>query len=231
MIVVVNWEAGAAGTRTVSLAVNGTVISTYSTTEVQTAPTLIQLSAAPFLNVGDVVTVMASHDLNTAQFIAAGSYISATLTDTSAPVPTTPVPPTSTGQTQTFPAGSTIAPLTAVIVSSTGSVTPVDPTTVQEDSGNPIYPIVTGISLTAGTVGENITVACSYGGIYQVPGAQFTVGALFYAITGGYISQDYSLVFAPPTSSPPVALPWVVVVGRAITANSFIFEPHIPNLS
>src|SRR5258708_7162680 len=104
------------------------VVSAYSTTETQSAPTLIQLSAAAYLQVGDVVTVVASHDLSTAQFIAPASYISATLTDTSAPIPTTPIPTTSTSPTQSFPAGSTIAPLTAVIVDSNGNVNPVDPT-------------------------------------------------------------------------------------------------------
>lgn len=227
VIVLLNWGAGAAGVRTGTVLVNGnTVLATSSTSGTQTGPTTIQVSLNPYFNVGDVMTVIATDDLSTAQTLVAGSSITATLTDTTAPSPATSGVPANTGtsSTRTFTADSTIAPLTALAVGADGNVSAIDPTTVQTDgTGDPIYPIVTGISLSSASVGESATVGTYYGGVYEYDGANFTVGGLIYAGAGGVLTQDYATIVA--------TCQWIVVVGRAISSNQFIYEPHIPNLS
>ena len=219
-----NWDAGAAGVRTATLFLNGTTaLSTWSTDNVTAAPTTIQLTSAQHFNAGDVLTVVVTHGLNTAQIISPGSYIAATLTDTDTPVSTMVIPNTSVSKTQKLIAGAVISALVAVITDSNGNIEPVDPATVQTASpGAPIYPILPGVALSSGGVGTEITVGTYYGGLYNAPNANFTVGGLLYAGVGGAITQDYSTINS--------TCQWVVVVGRAITPTQFIFEPHIPNL-
>jgi len=121
----------------------------------------------------------------------------------------------------TFNANTNLIPLTAVMVQSDGGVSAIDPTTVVTDGqGYPIYPIVSGITLSTATAGAPITVGTNYGGVYEYDGANFTVGALIYATVGGILTQDYSNV--------TTNCQWIIVVGRAITPNQFIIEPHIP---
>ena len=224
VVVVLNWEAGLAGTRTGTVLLNGTtVLSTFSTNYTQTAPTTIQMSVSQYFNEGDVLTVLVSHSLGTAQFIAAGSYISAMLTsmDTQTPLPAIP---NGTSTTYTFPAAVSISVGVALAVNSSGKIIPIDPTTVQTDgNGNPVYPIVSGVSLSSGAAGASITIGSNYGGIYEIDGENFTVGGLIYAAVGGAITQDYATVIS--------TCQWVVVVGRAISPTQFIYEPHIPNLA
>jgi hypothetical protein len=219
--VLLNWDTGDAGVRTGTVFLNGaTVLATASTSGTQTGPVSLQLSLTPYFNKGDVMTIVATHNLTVAQDIIVGSYVSATYTDNTEPGGGVVVP---TNSTLTFTAEDTIAPLQAVAVGSDGNVSQIDPTTVQTDAGNPIYPIVTGISLSAATAGQSVTVATTYGGVFEYDGANFTVGSLIYAGAGGILTQDYSTVVE--------TCQWTVVIGRAITANQFIFEPHIPNLS
>jgi hypothetical protein len=223
VVVELEWGAGDAGYRTGTLFQNGMAIGAASTSGTQTGPTTVQISLLQQFNVGDVITVIATHGLSTAQFITVGSYISATLTDTSAPPSGVVIPSGSTSATLTFTVDAALVPLTAVAVDSDGNVTAIDPTTVQTDGhGNPIYPIVTGVTLSTAIVGGPVTVGNNYGGVYEYDGASFTVGGLLYATTGGLLTQDYTNVVAD--------CQWVIVVGRAIATNQFIYEPHIPSL-
>jgi hypothetical protein len=220
-----DWGAGDAGYRTVTLFSNGTTaLGTTSTDGTTAGPTTIQLSVVQYLNVGDVIKVVATHGLGVSQVILAGSYISATLTDTSTETSSgVTIPSSSTGTTQTFTADTQLAPLTALLVTSNGNVVAVDPTTVTTDGqGDPIYPIISGVSLSTALAKASVTVGTNYGGVYEFDGANFTVGGLIYATIGGVLTQDYSSVAAN--------CKWVIVVGRAISANQFLYEPHIPNL-
>lgn len=233
--VLLNWGTGYAGTRTGTVLLNGTTsLATSSTDSNQTAPTSLLISLTPYLNEGDVLTVVATHNLSTDQTIIVGSYIVATFTD--AIVPTANgggvTPSNGTNFISTFTADGTINSLTAIAVGLDGNVSAIDPTTVQTDgNGDPIYPLVTGVSLSSANGGESILVGTYYGNVYEYDGANFTVGGLIYAGAGGILTQDYSAIVG--TLSPPTVAPcqWVVVVGRAISANQFIYEPHIPNLS
>jgi len=223
--VTLNWGSGVAGVRTGTVFLNGaTVLAASSTEGTQAGPTSLQISLTSYFNQGDVMTVVATHNLVTSQTIVAGSAVTATLTDTTVPSTSTGVPSnTGTSSTRTFIADATLVPLTALAVGSDGKVTAIDPTTVQTNGGDPIYPIVTGVSLSSATTGESVTVATYYGGVYEYDSASFTVGGLLYAGVGGVLTQDYATIIS--------TCQWVVVVGRAIASNQFIYEPHIPNLT
>jgi hypothetical protein len=224
IVVELDWGVGDAAYRTGTLFQNNTAIGSSSTDGTTAGPTAIQMSLVQYLNKGDKVTVQATHGLATAQPLVAGSYISATLTSASAPATSSvPIPPNNTSPTLTFDAETALAPLTAVYVVADGNVKAIDPTTVTTDgAGNPIYPIVTGVTLSNALQGSPVTVGNNYGGVYEYDGAGFTVGGLIYAGVGGALTQNYATVVA--------SCQWIVVVGRAISANQFIYEPHIPNL-
>ena len=244
MIASLNWGTGVAGVRTGNIFLNkagspptSLVIGTASTDSTQTGPTTIQMSLNQYFDVGDVITVVATHSLATTQTVVTGSYISATLTDTTQPDNSVGIPPNSTSSTRTFVAGVSLSPLTAIAVlpqsPPDGGVYPIDPTTVQTDGhGNPIYPIVSGVTLSSATIGATVTVGTNFGGVYEHTDANFIVGGLIYASAGGVLTQDYSLiVLGDYSTSPPIPpCPWVVVIGRAISSSQFIYEPHIPNL-
>jgi hypothetical protein len=248
LIVSLNWGMGVAGVRTGNIFLSkagspptSLVIGTASTDGTQAGPTTIQMSINQYFDAGDVITVIATHSLTTVQTILAGSYISATLTDTTPPDNSVGIPSSSTSATRTFIAGTSLSPLTAVAVLPNsppdGSVSAIDPTTVQTDGhGNPIYPIVTGVTLSSAITGGKVTVGTNFGGVYEYVGGSpplaFTVGGLIYAGAGGLLTQDYSIIVNGNNSVSPPTPPcqWVVVVGRAISTNQFIYEPHIPNL-
>jgi hypothetical protein len=224
IVVQLNWGEGDAAYRTGTLFQNSTVIGSSSTDGTIAGPTTLQMSLIQYLTKGDVLTVVATHGLATAQQIIAGSYISATLTSEAAPpVNNVPIPPNDTSSTLTFNAETALPPLTAVYVVADGDVAAIDPTTVTTDGhGNPVYPIVTGVTLSNALAGAPVTVGNNYGGVYEFEGSNFTVGGLLYAGVGGSLTQNYATVVA--------TCQWVVVVGRAISSKQFIYEPHIPNL-
>lgn len=82
-----------------------------------------------------------------------------------------------------------------------------------------VSPIPDGITLTSAILGGVASVGQLYGGLYSVSGAALTPG-LLYVGPGGVLTQNFA--------SLPTSAFWVVVVGRAISATEFIFEPHLP---
>jgi len=100
IVVEINWGIGGLGYRTANLMLNSTtVLDTVSTDGTQTGPTTIQMSIVQSLNKGDVIQVIAIHGLTTAQQVMTGSYISATITSSSAPTATVSIPSSSTSPT------------------------------------------------------------------------------------------------------------------------------------
>jgi hypothetical protein len=106
--------------------------------------------------------------------------------------------------------------------------------------GTVLFPFVDGIT-TAGVAYPAsppvsppvpIVVECgtTYGGVYQIAGANFTVGALLYVGPGGVLTQNYAALINPlsPPLSPPLEVQWVICAGRAIGADTIIFEPTLP---
>lgn len=110
---------------------------------------------------------------------------------------------------------------------------PIDPTSVSQGSppfSSDIYPFVDGITLNSAAAGSPVTVATGYGSPFQVPGAGLVQGGLLYAGPGsvsppagvGTVTQDYQGTVLPSCA-------WVIVVGRALDDQTFVYESHIPN--
>jgi hypothetical protein len=87
-------------------------------------------------------------------------------------------------------------------------------------SGGVLYPFIDGITTTPVTTGDTVGCATTYGGAYQIAGASFTSGALLYVGLNGVLTQNYE------TLLPEVQ--WIICAGRAINANTVIYEPSLP---
>jgi hypothetical protein len=220
------WDTGADGERVVTILQNGQPV--YTTFIDGPAPITLPFATSVVANQGDVFAVNASHNLGSSQAVIAGSFF--TMLQTSTDTTVVQPPSDALSGTQTFVAGASLSALTAVYINGAGQALPIDPTTIVTDggSGDVIAPIASGATLEAGTTGGNVTVGTTYGGLYQVTGAAFTVGGLIYVAWDGTFTQDYSdLVQATgPFLGHPIK--WIICVGRAISADTFIWEPHVP---
>lgn len=109
----------------------------------------------------------------------------------------------------------------AVSIDATGRVIPVIPTreAIPADSV-PGLPYVDGITLSSGNLGDTVQVATSYGSVYQIPGATLTVGGVIYVNADGTMTQSHDTV--------ETHCFWTVVIGRALTPDTILFQPHLP---
>src|SRR5579863_5846100 len=99
-----------------------------------------------------------------------------------------------------------------------------------ETSGSVLYaitgtnvvlaPIPDGITIDSAPAGGSVDAGTFYGGLYKVAGAGFTLGGLLHAGLNGLVTQDYATLITQ--------VGWIIVVGRAITATEFVYEPHLP---
>ena len=231
-----NWGPGAAGARTVTVMDGANPIATQSTDPSQAGPVSLPFGATVNLTEGDVITVLASHSLPADQQVVAGSILTVVMYSPEPDVtPVVPPSPTS-GGTQTFIAASDFPALTAVSVGAYGEVSPVDPTTVTINPSSispPFsydeYPFVDGVSLTAARAGGTVVVATGYGSAFRVPGAGFVPGGLLYAgpgslsppVPAGAVTQDFEGLVLQECR-------WIIVIGRAMDSETFVYEPHIP---
>jgi hypothetical protein len=87
-------------------------------------------------------------------------------------------------------------------------------------SGAVLAPFPDGITTSAAIAGQPIQVATNYGEAFAGTGLTFSTGGLIYAGLNGAITQNYTLLASQ--------VGWIIVLGRADTGSSFIFEPHIP---
>lgn len=206
------WSDGEDTTRAVNLLVNG--VSMYSTSTMSPS---IQFSTNLVMQAGDVLSVMASHSSTNPQQLLNG-FLSASLFSQD----TTPEPiiPSGVDTNKTFTADVAFPILSAVRVTETSGVSPVDITTVTTSNGYTVYPYVDGVAVTQGVAGEQVQVVTGYGGWFQVAGAGFIPGGLLYVGSNGVLTQDFT---AAVTGNQ-----WLVCVGRAMDSDSFLFEPHIP---
>jgi hypothetical protein len=227
---------GEAGVRTVTVYLTPISGSPPSPVAIITASTPLQAGPVnlPFgdtvnLNEGDILTVIATHNLSDDQFVIAGSMFSSVLYQSSPDV-TPPVPPSPTsGGTLTLTAKVSMPALTAVFVDQYGEVEPIDPTTVNFNPSSlsppfpyDVYPFVDGVTLSSVTAGQPVTIATGYGSVFSVPAAGWTPGGLLYVGVGGVITQNFE-------GSVLQDCQWVVVVGKALDSDTFAYEPHIPN--
>jgi hypothetical protein len=230
-----NWEAGDAGVRTVTVYAQyasgspptPVAIITESSPTSQTGPFILPFSGTFNFSVGDILTVVATHGLSIPQQVGPGSLFSAVIyQNTPDNTPVAPPSPTS-GGTQTLTADADMAALTAVYVDGSGGVVPVDPTGVTPGpSLSPpffydVYPYIDGVTLADVTTGNTVTIAVGYGSAFQIPGANFIPGGLLYARPGGVLSQDFNDVILSDCK-------WIIVAGRALDSQTFLYEPHIP---
>jgi len=213
---IVNWDTtGGPGTRTITLTQNGTAVATNSATSLTGNPFLTQFSTVLNLNTGDVLQLQASHTCTTAQTVLGGSSFLG-LVDPGGAGAISSAVNTSSSSTLSLVAGTALAAATAVAIRGNGQVLAVNPNTSTQGAS----PFVDGITLAAAASGNEASVATGYGQVYTFTGASFTPDALLYVNSDGTLTQDYS------TITQNVA--WTVCVGRAITATTFLFQPHLP---
>jgi hypothetical protein len=206
--------------RTVTVFQNGTPIFTNATDPTFVAPFAVSISGYGNFNMGDVIQVEASHGFAVSQDVGPGSFFSMILTGPQEPPVQIP-PDVADNTTQTYTADETMAVLTAVSVQGDGGVAHIDPTVVNMLSGTVVFPFVDGITLAPVTVGNSVTVTGTYGAAFTVTGLPaFTVGGLLYVGLNGVLTQDYTTLITE--------VQWVICVGKAINANTFIYEPHLP---
>jgi hypothetical protein len=96
-----------------------------------------------------------------------------------------------------------------------GSVFPIDPVNATT------VPFLGGVVTDPVILGQLANIGTNYGSEYTVTGATFTPGGLVYAGTGGVLTQDYNALI--------LVVKWVIVVGRAISNNTLLFQPQIPS--
>lgn len=84
-----------------------------------------------------------------------------------------------------------------------------------------VYPYIDGVTLASVVSGNPVTIAVGYGSAFQIPGANFVPGGLLYAGPGGVLTQDFNDVILSDCK-------WIIVAGRALDSQTFLFEPHIP---
>jgi hypothetical protein len=216
----INWGAGDAGVRNVIIFKGATPIFTNSTDINIVGPTILPFTTTGVFSAGDVITVVGTHNLPIAQDVLAGSFFRMMLMD--ADSAELVVPSSGGSKTKNFISAANFPALTAVTMDSNNHVVPLRVDNVVIDgTGNAVLPFVGGIALSPGTAaGTSVAVAVTYGGAFKYAGANFTVGGLIYVGLNGALTQDYATLVTQVS--------WIVYVGRATAADTFIYEPHIP---
>lgn len=221
----ISFGAGDAGTRQVSITVNGVVVFESVATDASTSgPVDIPYTYGQTFNAGDIIQVQAFDSLSVSQPITAGD-ITCLLLPTGDSFATVPDNTDQGGAEvpKVFIAGVNVVPLQAVQIGSNGRVFLIDPTT-NVLAGSPplsVFPRIDGVTLGTATTGNPVDVCTVYGGVYQAPTDQgWTVGGLLYAGPGGTLTQDFPSILN--------TCYWVIVVGRATTSDTLIYEPNLP---
>lgn len=173
------------------------------------------------IEAGDVIQVLASHNSVNPQTVLSGSkfYMIQANSDANAGGFSGD---NDNASTKTFTAATNFPAGTVVGINTAGEAAPIDPTTVQQDAnGNTIYPFADGIATAAGVAGQPVAVATSYGGIFtpNQPTA-FTPGSLIYVGPNGMVTQNYATLITE--------VQWIICVGKALTAATMLWEPHVP---
>ncbi len=221
---VIPWDpAGDRGTRTVNLLQNKVVITTSAIDSTAADPFTSQFSTVLLLHQGDILEVQVAHTCSTAQSVLTGATflglqdVGAASGTSASPTPVTPGGSNASSTTVAFTADLPLAALTAVSIQTDGGVLATDPTITTPG----VIPFMDGVTLTsASAAGEQVSVAVAYGQAYAVDGANFTIGGLLYVGINGILTQDFTTL----TQN----VRWVICVGKAITATTFMYEPHIP---
>ena len=145
------FSAGDSGTRTVTITQNGIPIATVSSDPLAQPttppePLTLYFTFTGDFQQGDVIQVIASHNLSSSQDVLPGSFFS--MIQTSASGTAINVGSSNTDGTKNFTAEVTVQPLTVVRVLPDGNVTPIDP----------FIPVITGVSEDASNL---LTITCN----------------------------------------------------------------------
>jgi len=212
---VLNWGSGIGG-KSVSIVVNGQIV--YSTDTNSAGPISLPFSTLLALNAKDAIAIQATSDSN--ETILAGSEFDALL-NSSAIIPTSLGTAPNTAGILTFTAGADFPAMTAVYVQSDGTVVPVDPTVVNFQGSPPsvFFPYPDGVATESGLAGQSVNIGTQYGATFS--GSHLTPGGLLYVGPGGLLTQDFDTLITE--------VQWIICVGRAVTSDTFVYEPHIPS--
>ena len=210
---------GSIGTRTVNLLQNGVVQATAYGDNTSIDPFTVQFSTIMAANTGDILQIQVLHSLPTSQNLLVGSSFMGLIDVSATPTNTTVIPsaPASLDGSTGFNSGTAFPVLSAVFVGSDGNIYPINPASTAVGQ----IPLADGIALAASTAaGEAIQVAVVYGARFPTVGTTWMPGGLLYVGADGTLTQDYATI--------STTVRWIVCIGRAVTATSFIYEPHIP---
>ena len=89
-----------------------------------------------------------------------------------------------------------------------------------DSSGAVKAPFVDGITVAAAAAGQMVQVANVYGGIFSTS-SSLTTGGIMYVGAQGLITQSFTGLYSIGG--------WIIVVGKAVSVGSFLFEPNIPS--
>jgi len=215
----VEWNKGPAGVRTLMLVQNSVTVLDQEDTDVASVGPIAQnFSVIQQLSAGDTVQVLTTQSTGEDTEILGGSTFSVMLVPASDAVTQPPYTdvdaPSADNQTRVLIADATMLAGTAVAIQPDGGVAPVDPV------GAIATPFVDGVVTDAVQKNADANVGTSYGTLYSVSGASFTVGGLIYAGPGGVLTQNYPVLITEVN--------WIIVVGRAITPTMMLLEQQIP---
>jgi hypothetical protein len=90
-----------------------------------------------------------------------------------------------------------------------------------DSSGAVKAPFVDGVTVAAAAAGQQVAVANTYGGIYSATGENFPTGSILYVGAAGLLTSSFTGLYSVGG--------WIIVVGKAVSTGSFLFEPNIPN--
>ena len=90
-----------------------------------------------------------------------------------------------------------------------------------DTSGAVKAPFVDGVTVASAAAGQQVAVANTYGGIYSATGESFPTGSILYVGAAGLLTNNFTGLFSVGG--------WIIVVGKAVSTGSFLFEPNIPN--
>jgi hypothetical protein len=205
------WGNGSAGTRTIAILRNGTAVIS-SPSDIQGGGFQQAISLYENLLAGDVISIQVYHDIDAEQKIGVGSTLNLVRSETS--VPDTPTQDSVVKDGKIFKTSQSLAPFTAITFNPSGEVQAIDPANLD------VTPFVDGITISPTADDKTIKIGSVYGEYYQVIGSTLEIGKLLYVGLNGVLSQDYNLVVSQ--------VKWLIVVGQAISPDTFIFQPYIP---
>ncbi len=215
----IHWTTVAGTGITVQVVVNGGTVIATQTSAGNDGATDQTFSVAYKFNAGDTFQVVAQANATSSQTILSGSELYCIAMPASQAIS---LPGSSSsganGEPQVFTVAATIAAGQAVSINSSGQVVPLNPTVAPP---TPV-PYCDGVALAAAAVGQQVPVATAFGGVFQLGGMAWTTGGVLYVGPTGALTQDF-------TNTVQTSCRWVVVAGRALSADTFLLQPHLPN--